>query len=60
MTETSPQDLFQSGRVAMVFQGSWMIPQFMKNDAIKDKIDIAPMPKIKKNEIGRASCRERV
>lgn len=49
MTETSPQDLFQSGRVAMVFQGSWMIPQFMKNDAIKDKIDIAPMPKIKKN-----------
>lgn len=49
MLENTPQDLFQSGKVAMVFQGSWMVPQFMKNDAIKDKIDIAPMPKIKKN-----------
>ncbi|SHJ13684.1 carbohydrate ABC transporter substrate-binding protein, CUT1 family [Clostridium amylolyticum] len=49
MLENTPQDLFASGKVAMVFQGSWMVPQFMKNDAIKDKIDIAPMPKIKKN-----------
>lgn len=49
MLETSPSDLFQSGKVAMIYQGSWMIPQFMKNELIKDKIDIAPMPKIKKS-----------
>jgi multiple sugar transport system substrate-binding protein len=49
MTETSAQDLFSSGKVAMTFQGSWMIPQFLKNDQIKDNIDLVSMPKINKN-----------
>jgi multiple sugar transport system substrate-binding protein len=49
MTETLAQDLFVSGKVAMTFQGSWMVPQFMNNDQVKDHIDIVSMPKLKQN-----------
>jgi multiple sugar transport system substrate-binding protein len=49
MVETQPQNLFESGKVAMVFQGSWMVPEFMNNEYLKNKVDIVSMPKIVKN-----------
>lgn len=47
MTETSPGNLFQSGKVAMTYQGSWMIPEFMNNEYTKDKVNLVQMPKLK-------------
>lgn len=49
MVETQPSNLFESGKVAMVFQGSWMVPEFLSNEYLKDKVDLVSMPKINKN-----------
>ncbi|MCX7884163.1 MAG: sugar ABC transporter substrate-binding protein [Caloramator sp.] len=48
LADTQPSNLFESGKLAMVFQGSWMIPEFTKNEYLKDKVDLVVMPKIKK------------
>ncbi len=45
MTETEPIQLFESGKVAMFYGGSWRVIQFSKNENIKDKIDVVPLPK---------------
>ncbi|MBU3144356.1 sugar ABC transporter substrate-binding protein [Clostridium sp. CF012] len=48
MGDTQPANLFESGKVAMVYQGSWMLSEFAKNEYTKDKVDLVVMPKMKK------------
>ena len=45
MTDTTPLQLFESGKIAMYWGGSWNVPEFMGNDYAKDKVDVAPLPK---------------
>jgi len=46
ITETPVDDMFQSGKLAMTFSGSWMIKPYMENENVKDIIDLVVMPKI--------------
>jgi len=46
MTDTSPVSLFESGKVAMLYDGSWMAIEYGKtNEYTKDKVDVAVLPK---------------
>lgn len=47
MTETAPSDMFLSGKIAMLFDGPWMVPEYKKN---KD-LDVAVMPKGKERAV---------
>lgn len=47
MEATQPSNLFESGKLAMVYQGSWMLSEFAKNEYTKDKVDVVVMPKMK-------------
>ncbi|SHK07914.1 ABC transporter substrate-binding protein [Paramaledivibacter caminithermalis] len=49
MDDTSPISMFQSEKVAMIYAASWNVPEFMKNEMIKDNVDLVVMPKIKGN-----------
>ncbi len=44
MSETGTDVMFQSGQVAMITQGSWMIAGFKDNDYLKENCDIAIIP----------------
>lgn len=44
MTDTAARNLFESGKVAMLTDGSWMQIEFSKNEYTKDKVDVAPLP----------------
>ncbi len=46
MTDTDPTQMFQSGKLAMTFAGSWMIPVFTGDEAIKDSLGVVQMPLI--------------
>jgi len=45
MTDTTPIALFTSGKVAMMFMGSWMITELTTNENTKEVADIAILPK---------------
>jgi multiple sugar transport system substrate-binding protein len=45
MTDTLPETLFESGKVAMLYAGSWNQVIFSQNEYTKDKVDVAVMPK---------------
>lgn len=45
MTDTAPLNLFESGKTAMYYGGSWDVTEFAGNDYLKDKVDVAPLPK---------------
>lgn len=45
MSETPIDVLFSSGKVAMVTQGSWMLPQHKENEYVSQNCDIAIIPK---------------
>ena len=47
MTEVEPDELFQSGKAAMIYEGVWMYPVFSRNKYLKDKLGIVVMPKLK-------------
>ena len=47
MTETTASDLFLSGKVAMIFDGPWMVPEYKKNP----DLNIAVMPKGKERAV---------
>ncbi len=47
MSENKDHVLFQSGKVAMITTGSWMLAGFKENDYMKKNCDIAVMPKAK-------------
>ncbi len=45
MTDTAPINLFESGKTAMYWGGSWDVAEFSTNEYTKDKVDVAPLPK---------------
>ncbi|MFJ4223916.1 ABC transporter substrate-binding protein [Microbacterium sp. NPDC089695] len=44
MTDTNPEDMFLSGKVAMFQNGSWAAIAYGGNADIADKVDVAPLP----------------
>ncbi|MFB4349413.1 ABC transporter substrate-binding protein [Microbacterium sp. CR_7] len=44
MTDTNPEDLFLSGKVAMFQNGSWAAIAYGENADISDQVDVAPLP----------------
>ncbi|GAA2396475.1 sugar ABC transporter substrate-binding protein [Nonomuraea africana] len=44
MTDSKPVEMFESGKVAMYYSGSWYAGRFNKNTATKDTVDVAPLP----------------
>ncbi len=44
MSETGTDVLMQSGTVAMIMQGSWMVAGFMQNDYMVENCDVAILP----------------
>ncbi|WP_030751789.1 ABC transporter substrate-binding protein [Streptomyces sp. NRRL F-5135] len=45
MTDTSPLQLFEAGKLAMYWGGSWNAGEFSANEYTKDKVDVAPLPR---------------
>lgn len=44
VAENETDALLKAGKVAMTFQGSWMIPSLVSDDYIKANCDVAPLP----------------
>ena len=42
LLENDPSQMFQSGKAAMIYEGSWMVRPFY--DALKDNVDVSPLP----------------
>jgi multiple sugar transport system substrate-binding protein len=51
MTDTTPIKLFESGKIAMLWGGSWNAIEFAKNEFTKDKVDVAVLPKQKQQGV---------
>ncbi|MBB6674050.1 ABC transporter substrate-binding protein [Cohnella nanjingensis] len=47
MTDTNPKDLFKSGKVAMLMDGSWNVKDFATTEYTKANADVAVLPKDK-------------
>lgn len=45
MSENGEDVLFQSGKVAMVFQGSWMLAAYRDNEYTAENCDVVELPK---------------
>jgi multiple sugar transport system substrate-binding protein len=45
MTDSAPLKLFESGKIAMYWGGSWNVSEFSVNEYTRDKVDVAPLPK---------------
>jgi multiple sugar transport system substrate-binding protein len=45
MTDTSPEDAFLSGKIAMYWSGSWSANKYAQDAAAKATLDVAPLPK---------------
>ena len=45
IAENRGEALFEAGKVAMVTEGSWMLPELCNNDYVKAHCDIAVLPK---------------
>lgn len=43
MTDTKPRQFFESGKVAMVYDGTWMAGVY--HETLQDKVDVAVLPK---------------
>lgn len=50
MSENSEDVLFQSGKVAMVCQGSWMLPAYKSNEYTAENCDVVELPKMQQQE----------
>ncbi len=44
MTDTSADAMFEGGKLAMVFAGSYMTPEYMSNDAINKNVNLVEFP----------------
>ncbi|WP_105616582.1 ABC transporter substrate-binding protein [Vallitalea okinawensis] len=44
LNETNAASLFESGKLAMVYSGSWMYPQYAKNENLAGKFDLEVLP----------------
>jgi len=51
MTDTPPNTLFESGKVAMMFAGSWMQIEFNQNEYTTDKVDVTVLPQDKQRGV---------
>lgn len=47
LTDTQDKDLFKAGKIAMIYAGSWRVPEFFGDENITDKVDVEVMPLIK-------------
>lgn len=45
LADTNQEALFQSGKLAMAYMGSWRVATTVKNEDIKDKFDVSVLPK---------------
>ncbi|WP_236048106.1 ABC transporter substrate-binding protein [Paractinoplanes ovalisporus] len=45
MTDTVPLQLFEAGKIAMYWGGSWNAAEFTGNGYTKGKVDVAPLPR---------------
>lgn len=45
MADNTEEALFEAGKVAMVTEGSWTLPELCNNDYVKANCDIAVLPK---------------
>ncbi|UAJ79210.1 sugar ABC transporter substrate-binding protein [Leifsonia sp. ZF2019] len=45
MTDTSPEDAFLSGTIAMYWSGSWSANKYGQDPAVRDHVDVAPLPR---------------
>ncbi|GAA5049810.1 multiple sugar transport system substrate-binding protein [Thermocatellispora tengchongensis] len=45
MTDTVPLAMFEAGKLAMYWGGSWNVAEFSANSYTKDKVDVAPLPR---------------
>ena len=45
MTDTTPIQLFEAGKIAMYWGGSWNVSEFSANSYTKGKVDVAPLPR---------------
>ncbi|MFJ7996472.1 ABC transporter substrate-binding protein [Streptomyces sp. NPDC096310] len=45
MTDTAPIQLFEAGKTAMYWGGSWNAGEFSANEYTKDRVDAAPLPR---------------
>lgn len=46
MAETEPDEMFEAGKLAMIIAGSYMVPEFLKNEEIRDYVDVVEYPSI--------------
>lgn len=44
MTDTPPVSMFESGKIAMMYAGSWQTLELAHNEYTKDKVDVAVLP----------------
>ncbi|MEE6262884.1 ABC transporter substrate-binding protein [Plantactinospora sonchi] len=44
MTDTQPLQLFESGKLAMYWGGSWNVSEFSKNEYTRTRVDVGPLP----------------
>lgn len=49
LSENDAVTRFQSGKLAMIVQGSWMCNQFRENEYVRENCDVAVLPKGKQN-----------
>lgn len=56
MAETMTDALIQSGTVAMVTQGSWMVSGFKENDIMTENCDVAILPYDKETGVRASIC----
>lgn len=56
MSETGTDVMMQSGTVAMITQGSWMVSGFKQNDYMKENCDIAMLPYDKTTGVRASLC----
>lgn len=52
LTDTSSNTMFESGKLAMQWNGSWAVSEYIGIDEIKDKIDVVSVPSVD----GKKSC----
>lgn len=52
LSDTSSNTMFESGKLAMQWNGSWAVPEYIGIDEIKDKIDVVSVPSVN----GEKSC----
>lgn len=45
MSETSSEKLFESGKIAMLYDGSWIVKEFADIDYTKENVDVTVLPK---------------